>query len=141
MHTAFKTTALRNLVRLSTKKEQKQLQAAGFVHVTGLLMQIKNSEGLVPAPRPEEYGRFKVTPSLVGIVTLGGEIWIVMRDSSTTPAMNDAIAAVVRTFAPHGNGAPIPGTNGERFIPADILRRINNPYWEAIYAEHPSCTV
>jgi len=103
----------------TTEKERKELQLLGYVHVTGLrTIGDKNKPYIIGEKLTvKNYGTRGNNNGVFSLITNGGEGtgFVGIR----TDKLNE--------FAPNGEGAYVPCSNGERVSMRDLLNRIADP--------------
>jgi hypothetical protein len=111
-------------------EERKVLRDAGFVHVTGLryhsLHSVEHKTYFIGEQlRSGELGRWCSNNGLTVIVTVGGEVWLKAGHASSD-------SQAISEFAPHGNGAFVPLSNGEQISHIDLMFRFDNPNYDIL---------
>ncbi|MEK7100620.1 MAG: hypothetical protein AAB921_00805, partial [Patescibacteria group bacterium] len=115
-------------------EERAFLRAVGFVHVTGLRYAAGSFAAgtLVQTPRPVELGRWDSNNGVEVIVTPGGEVWLAMYTCDHR-LDREQVRLTINSFAPNGQGAHVPCSNGESLNMHEVLKRHANPDWEPNY--------
>ncbi len=112
-------------------EERKMLRSAGFIHVTGLIARTPNmDESYVIGERltPTDHGRWDQNNSKIVLVTPGGEVWLTAA-SAEDPA---EVEACKKRFAPNGQGAFVPLSNGEQVEQFHLFCRVADPNHEFV---------
>lgn len=125
------TFAMSHVVKPTSQDERKLLQAAGFVHVTGLVAtSFMNSSDTKPIGHdlhPRDLGRFGSNNSTDVVITTGGEVWLASHTDGSISLKSELINTVLTELCPNGIGAWVPCSNGEQLNYRDLLKRVADP--------------
>lgn len=109
----------------TSEERRKALTDAGFVHVTGLSTYThawKREYVIGEKLTTEDVGKWDSHNGMMVLITNGGEVWLRAAPNS------EKIRGVLKAFAPNGQGAFVPLSNGEVIEAHEILTRIVDPY-------------
>src|SRR3989344_3284465 len=117
--------------RRDLERNWPHLMAAGFVRVDGLIARYPfGGEEYVIYGDSAQFGRWEQRGGFFSLITTHGAVWLRPVYWRGLKQEQETFAKIISDFAPNGQGAFVPCSNGEYIEPYYLLCRASNPWYE-----------